>query len=106
MRLDYNLRAAGSTYNIGTAIQLDRVQATNITSVTGRTLNGSSPFSTNTNGTESGVSLAVIPIINNLQDLLSFPYFLNTVNGNNRETANNSLFQIDRFYLTLSNTVE
>lgn len=91
IRLDYNLRAAGSTYSIGTAFQLDRVQASNVTSVTGRTLNGSAPFATNANGTETGVSLAVIPIVNNLQDPLSFPHFLNTVNGNHKETANNYL---------------
>lgn len=91
IRLDYNLRAAGSTYSIGTAFQLDRVQASNVISVTGRTLNGSAPFATNANGTEVGVSLAVIPIVNNLQDPLSFPHFLNTVNSNHRETSNNYL---------------
>ncbi|MDP3452366.1 MAG: LruC domain-containing protein [Bacteroidales bacterium] len=91
LRVDYNLRAAGSTYNIGAAFQLDRVAASNIRSVTGRTLAGSSPFSTNANGAEAEVSLAVIPLFNNQRDMLSYPYFLNTVNGDHRATPDNHL---------------
>jgi LruC domain-containing protein/uncharacterized protein (TIGR02145 family) len=91
LRLDYNVRGAGSTYNIGAAFQLDRVQASNIMSVSGRALNGSAPFSSDANGAESGVSLAVIPLFNNQRDPLSYPYFLNTINGDFRNTPNNYL---------------
>ncbi len=91
LRVDYNLRAAGSTYNNAAAFQLDRVQASNIRSVTGRTLTGSSPFEVGANGAETGLSLAVIPLFNNQRDMLSYPYFLNTVNGDHRATPNNHL---------------
>lgn len=82
LRFDYNLRAAGSTYDLGTAFQLDRVSASNVLSVTGREINGAVPFGVTSNGTESGVSLAVIPLFNSQKDVTSNQGFLNTESGN------------------------
>ena len=81
LRLDYNLRAAGSTYNLGAAFQLDKVAASNVQSVTGREISGISPFGVNANGTEAGVSLAVIPLFNSQKDVVSNQGFLNTLSG-------------------------
>jgi len=81
MKLDYNLRAAGCSYELGAAVQLDLVSASSVRSVSGRDLVGSEPFSIASNGTENGVSKAVIPLFNNQRDYASFPHFLNTING-------------------------
>ena len=81
LRLDYNLRAAGSTYNLAAAFQLDKISASNVQSVTGREMSGS-PFSVTSNGTESGVSLAVIPLFNSQKDVVSYNGYLNTESGN------------------------
>ncbi|HBZ26521.1 MAG TPA: hypothetical protein DEO54_09865 [Rikenellaceae bacterium] len=81
MKIDYNLRAAGCSYQLGAAVQLDNVPASNVMSVSGRNIVGNAPFSISSNGTENGVSLAVIPLFNNQRDYASFPYFLNTING-------------------------
>jgi len=80
-RLDYNMRAAGSRYSLGAAFQLDNVEASNIQSVTGQAINGTSPYTVGPNGTESGVSQAVIPLFNNQQDVVTYSNFLNTVSG-------------------------
>ncbi|OFY43569.1 MAG: hypothetical protein A2X18_06405 [Bacteroidetes bacterium GWF2_40_14] len=81
LRLDYNLRAAGSTYNLAAAFQLDKVSASNVLSVTGREISGTSPFGVNANGAEGGVSLAVIPLFNSQKDVVSNQGFLNTLSG-------------------------
>ncbi len=80
-RLDYNMRAAGSRYSLGAAFQLDNVEASNIQSVTGQAINGTTPFTVSPNGTESGVTQAVIPLFNNQQDVVTYSNFLNTVSG-------------------------
>lgn len=85
-RFDYNMQGAGSTYNLGAAFQLDNVAAMNVQSVTGRTLNGSSPFAVGSNGCENGVLLAVIPLLNNQKDFVSYSGYLNTVSGTHLDT--------------------
>ncbi len=86
MKIDYNIRAAGCSYQLGAAVQLDLVPASSIQSVSGRSLVGASPFSVASNGTENGVSQAVIPLFNNQRDYASFPYFLNTIEGSYTST--------------------
>ena len=81
MRVDYNMKAAGSIYNLGAAFQLDKVSSSNVQSVSGRALNGTSPFVIGANGCENGVSLAVIPLLNNQKDYVSYSGYLNTVSG-------------------------
>ena len=78
MKIDYNVRASGSTLVLGTAFQLDQVNASSIASVTGQNLGSSGYFTTAANGAESGVSLAVIPLFNNQRSLLSYSGYLNT----------------------------
>ncbi|MEA5006414.1 MAG: LruC domain-containing protein [Rikenellaceae bacterium] len=79
MKIDYNVRASGSTLVLGAAFQLDQVNASNVTSVTGQTLGSSGGyFTTATNGTESDVARAVIPLFNSQRELTSFSGFLNT----------------------------
>jgi len=81
IRLDYNMRASGATFNIGAAFQLDNISAASIASVSGRNLLGSAPFSVNTNGTENGVTVAIIPLFNSQTDIVSYSGYLNTANG-------------------------
>ncbi len=100
MKIDYNLRAAGCSYQLGAAVQLDNVPASSVVSVSGRDLVGTSPFSVSSNGTESDVSLAVIPLFNNQRDYASFPYFLNTVNGS--YTASPYMYTEIRFSTPIS----
>ncbi|MCK9627597.1 MAG: LruC domain-containing protein [Bacteroidales bacterium] len=79
MKIDYNVRASGSTMVLGAAFQLDQVNASSVSSVTGQTLGSSGGyFTTSSNGTESDVSLAVIPLFNSQRELVSFSGFLNT----------------------------
>ncbi len=91
LQMDYNMRAAGSVYNLGVAFQLDKIQASNIISVSGQALSGTSPFAVNANGTESGVALAVIPLFNNQRHVISYTGFLNTENGNYMITPDKSV---------------
>lgn len=78
MKIDYNVRASGSTLVLGAAFQFDQVNASSISSVTGQSLGSSGYFTTAANGAESGVSLAVIPLFNSQRSLLSYSKFLNT----------------------------
>ena len=78
MKIDYNVRASGSTLVLGAAFQLDQVNSSSISSVTGQSLGSSGYFTTAANGAESGVNLAVIPLFNNQRSLLSYSGFLNT----------------------------
>ncbi len=80
-RLDYNMRAAGSTYSLGAAFQLNLVAASNVQTVAGQALTGTSPFQIEANGTENGVTQAVIPLFNNQKDVVTYTEFLNTVSG-------------------------
>ncbi|MDD3272797.1 MAG: LruC domain-containing protein, partial [Bacteroidales bacterium] len=78
----YNVRAAGSRLTISAAFQLDEINATNIASVEGQEISGTAPFSVSTNGTEPGVSLAVIPLFNKVDDAIDRGFsFLNVNNG-------------------------
>jgi len=78
VRVDYNVRASGSTYTLGAAFQLDQIASSSIASVSGQTLGTSGYFTTASNGAESGVNIAVIPLFNNQKDLVSYSQFLNT----------------------------
>lgn len=93
IKFDYNSYASGSTKSISAAFQLDKINASNILSVTGHNLNGSAPFSTTANGTESDVSLAVIPLFNIVENIPTsgFLTFLNTLSGENITTSNKTL---------------
>lgn len=81
MKLDYVLKAAGCTYDLAAAFQMDRLNASDVQSVSGQNISGTSPFSVNANGTESGVNLAVIPLFNNQRDIVTYTHFYNTMNG-------------------------
>jgi len=81
LRFDYNMRAAGSTYNLATAFQLDQISASNVALVSDQEIIGTSPFVITANGTESGVSLAVIPLFNSQKDVVSYTGYLNTESG-------------------------
>ncbi|OFY43216.1 MAG: hypothetical protein A2X18_09245 [Bacteroidetes bacterium GWF2_40_14] len=91
LNLDYNLRAAGCKHNLAAAFQLDNVAASNVASVTGQVLVGSSPFEVGSNGTENGVLLAVLPLFNNTRDIVSYPEYLNTVSGTSVVTADSQI---------------
>jgi len=82
LKIDYNVRASGSTYVLGCAFQLDQILASQIASVTGQTLSSGGFFTTTSNGTEAGVNLAVIPLFNNQKDLFNYSGFLNTEPNN------------------------
>lgn len=86
LNLDYNMKAAGCSYNLATAFQLDNVQASNVTYITGQDLVGTYPFAVGANGTENGIMLAVTPLFNNQHDIVSFSGYLNTESGSNVPT--------------------
>jgi len=90
-RVDYNQMGAGSTYRLGAAFQLDKVPSSNVQSVSGRTIDVSSVFSIDPNGCESGVSLAVIPLLNSQQDYVSYSGYLNTVSGAHIDTPDQNV---------------
>lgn len=89
----YSVKASGSTYSISAGFQFDLVSASNIASVTGQNITGSAPFSLSSNGTESGVSLAVIPLFNKVSDATNIESlnFLNTVPGSYSLTPENTI---------------
>lgn len=89
----YSVKASGSTYSISAAFQLDLINSSNIASVTGQNITGSAPFSLSSNGTESGVSLAVIPLFNKVSDATNIESlnFLNTVPGSYNLTPENTI---------------
>jgi LruC domain-containing protein len=78
---DYRIEAVGATKHAAVAFQLDNVLASNVSSVSGQILGGGMPFVTRTNGTETGVDQAVIPVFNNPKDIIAYPGFLNTDKG-------------------------
>jgi len=86
LNLDYNMKAAGCSYSLAPAFQLDNVQASNVTYITGQDLVGTYPFAVGANGTENGIMLAVIPLFNNQHDIVSFSGYLNTESGSNVPT--------------------
>ncbi|MDL2221764.1 LruC domain-containing protein [Parabacteroides sp. OttesenSCG-928-N08] len=70
MVLKWRLRAAGSTKNIGMALQLDQIATAEIATVKhSREIAGNAPFSVN-KGMETGVSQAIIPLFNRIEDIL------------------------------------
>ncbi|MFA5849418.1 MAG: LruC domain-containing protein [Bacteroidales bacterium] len=91
LNLDYNLLAAGCKHNLAAAFQLDNVAASNVASVTGQVLVGTTPFAVGSNGTENGVLLAVLPLFNNTRDIVSYSGYLNTVSGTNVVTTDNQI---------------
>jgi LruC domain-containing protein len=93
MDFGYNIRAAGSSLILSAAFQLDKVNASNITSVTREPVSGTAPFAVSTNGTESGVNLAVIPLFNKVRDIITEDYssFLNTLPDSYISTPNKSV---------------
>ena len=84
MKFDYIIKASGSSKDLAAAIQLDKINASNVASVTGDVTDGTAPFLRSPNGTESGVTLAVIPLFNRLQSIVpdQAGAFVNTVSGN------------------------
>jgi LruC domain-containing protein len=58
-----------------------------------RDRSGTAPFAVSTNGTESGVNLAVIPLFNKVRDIVTEDYssFLNTLADSYINTPNKSL---------------
>ncbi len=83
LHLDYKIEAIGATQIIAAAFQLDMVPASNILSVTGQELGGGEIFSVSANGTEVGVTEAVVPLFNNAKHLEDTrgQTFLNTMKG-------------------------
>lgn len=82
LRFRYKIQAVGATRTLSAAFQLDNVNASNIQSVTGQILGGNTPFATSSNGSEQGVTKAVIPVFNNVKNVVNFTsMFLNTVEG-------------------------
>lgn len=93
MKFDHKILASGSGIQIASAFQLDNIASSSIASVSGQELAGTSPFSVTANGTELGVSKAVIPIFNNVRDVVTdeFGILLNTVDGIHFNTPSGSL---------------
>ncbi|PKP37922.1 MAG: hypothetical protein CVT97_03800 [Bacteroidetes bacterium HGW-Bacteroidetes-14] len=93
MKFDHKILASGSGIQIASAFQLDNIASSSIASVSGQELAGTSPFSVTANGTELGVSKAVIPIFNNVRDVVTddFGILLNTVDGIYFNTPSGSL---------------
>lgn len=83
---DYKIEAIGAKQIIAAAFMLDKVPATLVKSVSGQVLGGGEMFSVTANGTEVGVSNAVIPIFNNATHLEPTDGFLNTVPGKYQPT--------------------
>jgi LruC domain-containing protein len=81
MRVDYKLLAVGAIKTLSAGFQLDNVNASNIQSVTGQIAGSGSPFVIASNGTEQGVTKAVIPVFNDAKNVVSYSGFLNTVEG-------------------------
>jgi len=96
MKFDYNIKASGSSRDLSAAFQLDNVNASNISSITRQPLLGSVPFNVSANGTEIGVSLAVIPLFNKVKDIVTdeFGSFLNTEEQSNHIVAPNESIEI------------
>lgn len=82
LHFDYKILAVGATLTISSGFQLNNVPASNISSVTGQLLDGATtPFQTGSNGAESGVTTAVIPLFNNTKIIIPHTGFLNTERG-------------------------
>lgn len=96
MRFDYNIKASGSSRDLSAAFQLDNVNASNISSITRQPLAGTVPFNVSANGTEIGVSLAVIPLFNKVKDIVTdeFGLFLNTEELSDHIVAPNESIEI------------
>lgn len=99
--LDYNILAVGASKIPAVAFQLDNVPAANIGSVTGQVLGSGAPFSVAANGTEPGLTLAVIPLFNNPKDIVGYPVFLNT-----EKTEAHIIAPMQQLVVTLSTPVD
>lgn len=87
LHFDYKIKAVGATKTLGAAFQLDGINASNVGSVTGQKLGSSGMFTAASNGAESGVATAVIPIFNTAHGVESFTGFLNTQRGSYQATG-------------------
>ncbi|PKO96959.1 MAG: hypothetical protein CVU12_02510 [Bacteroidetes bacterium HGW-Bacteroidetes-7] len=88
---DYRIVAVGATKQISAAFQLDNVSASAISSVIGQIAGGNSPFSIGSNGVESGVTKAIIPIFNHTTNVVSYSGFLNTIRDSYVSTSYNQV---------------
>lgn len=91
IQFKYRIMAVGATKTISAAFQLDNVQSSNIQSVTGQITGTGSPFSIASNGSEQGVSIAVIPVFGNAKNVETFNGFLNTEKGSYIPTEVNTI---------------
>lgn len=93
MKFDYLIKASGSSKDLAAAFQLDKITASNVSSVTGDVAEEDAPFPKNPNGTEAGVSLAVIPLFNTIQSIVPVQNgpFLNTVSGKHTNIQQKSI---------------
>ena len=98
LKFDYNIRAAGSSKDLSAAFQLDKVSATNISSITRDAFLGTEPFEIDAKGVEKNVTLAVIPLFNKVDDIVTtgsdYFMFLNTLPGGNHVTTQNRSIEI------------
>ncbi|HCV14972.1 MAG TPA: hypothetical protein DF637_01375 [Rikenellaceae bacterium] len=88
---DYRVVAVGAIKQISAAFQLDNVSASAISSVAGQITGGNSPFSFASNGVESGVTKAIIPIFNHTTNVVSYSGFLNTTRDSYVSTSFNQI---------------
>jgi LruC domain-containing protein len=87
LHFDYQIMAVGATYNIAAGFQLNNVPASNVTLVTGQLMGGATtPFNVSSNGSENGVTTAVIPLFNNTKTVATYTGFLNTERGSYTST--------------------
>lgn len=102
MKFDHKILASGSGMDIAAAIQLDKVNSSNVTTVTGQDISGTAPFAVTANGTETGMTLAVVPLFNSVRHIVTedFGVLLNTVEGTQINTPEKS------FKINFTNPVE
>jgi len=102
MKFDHKILASGSGMDIAAAFQLDKVNSSNVSSVTSQEISGTAPFAVTANGTETGMTLAVIPLFNSVRHIVTEDYgvLLNTIEGTQINTPEKS------FRINFSNPVE
>ena len=102
MKFDHKILACGSGMDIAAAFQLDKVNSSNVSTVTGQDISGTAPFAVTANGTETGMTLAVIPIFNSVRHIVTEDYgvLLNTIEGTQINTPEKS------FRINFTNPVE
>lgn len=92
------VRAVGGSYDNGFAIAFDELTSSNIQAVNGQVLSGNL-FATNSNGTEGGQNIAVVPVFNSAENVI------NRVGGSMYNTIPlNGTGVSDTVYLTIELT--